>query len=71
MTVRACHDGSPIVDYTCPACGAQSHIHETQLAGAPPDADVGGRCSTCGEIVVLERAVVDAALAASRERLAS
>jgi hypothetical protein len=68
--VKACHDGTPIVDYACPACGAESHLHESQLAGAPADADVGGVCSGCGELVTLARADVDAALEVSREIIA-
>lgn len=70
MTV-ACHDGSAFADVPCPLCGAFSHVHESQLAGSPVDADVGCRCAGCGTIVVLDRDAVEAELNRSRDRLAT
>lgn len=43
-----CHDGSPSMDFACSSCGAASHLHLSQLDGAPDDAEVGGRCHACG-----------------------
>lgn len=49
--VARCHDGSPFVTVT-PGCGHPGHIHETQIAGAPPDAEIGLNCATCGTMSV-------------------
>jgi len=46
-----CHDGSPFVSVKC-ACGYVQHLHETQLAAIPEDAEVGSPCKGCGELHV-------------------
>jgi hypothetical protein len=41
-----CHDKTPFLDFAC-LCGAEGHIHESQLTGAPDDALLAIRCHAC------------------------
>lgn len=44
----ACHDRTPMIDVRCAFCGGENHVHESQIAGAPSDADLAMRCARCG-----------------------
>jgi hypothetical protein len=46
-----CHDGTPFVTIQC-RCGNEMHQHESRVAGAPPDAEVGMPCLGCGELLI-------------------
>lgn len=43
----ACHDQTPMIDVECSYCKATNHIHESQIEGAPDDAELAMRCSNC------------------------
>jgi hypothetical protein len=47
-----CHDRSPLLTIQC-ACGAELHVHETQLPSDPSVA-VGCPCRGCGEVLLFE-----------------
>jgi hypothetical protein len=64
--LRACHDGSPSVDFYC-ECGALSHVHESQLADVPREVDeIGLRCHTCRQPMIVSRSYLEAGLADAR-----
>ena len=42
-----CHDRTPMIDVRCSWCGAVNHVHESQLDGAPGDAELAMLCSRC------------------------
>lgn len=48
-----CHDGSPFITILCPKCGADGHIHETQIQRVPADAEIAFRCSSCGRASIV------------------
>lgn len=49
----ACHDRSPMLDVRC-SCGADSHLHESQLKGIDKRARLGIRCSGCEAPMMIE-----------------
>jgi hypothetical protein len=49
----SCHDRSPFLTITC-SCGAEMHIHETQIAQAPRGLPMGATCKGCGELLMFE-----------------
>lgn len=61
----ACHDRTPFLSFSC-ACGAGNHLHESQIEGAPDDAELAFRCAACRQIDVLPIADVRGAFAAMR-----
>ena len=48
-----CHDGTPFLSVVC-RCGAELHLHESQLAAIPSGATVLARSPTCGHQVDLD-----------------
>jgi hypothetical protein len=46
-----CHDGTPFLTMRC-LCGAESHVHESQVSGVPGDAEIAARCSACRQPIV-------------------
>lgn len=42
-----CHDRSPFLTIRCTKCHGANHVHETQIAGAPPDALCVLNCAYC------------------------
>lgn len=44
----ACHDRTPMIDVKCSFCGSMNHVHESQLEGAPQDAELAMNCARCG-----------------------
>lgn len=43
-----CHDQSPFITVRCSFCKAMNHMHETQIAEAPEDAELWMNCASCG-----------------------
>jgi hypothetical protein len=67
---QACHDGSPAIQFQCSACGATSHMHETQLAAAPAQVDeVGMRCSSCRQPMIVSLTALRRAFDAARQAM--
>lgn len=43
-----CHDGTPFITIQCPRCGADLHMHESQLARLPEEVTtISLGCPTC------------------------
>lgn len=61
----ACHDRSPFITVRC-HCGAELHLHETQLAAVPGDTAIGVVCKGCGEALVFEPGELQAGFARMR-----
>jgi hypothetical protein len=51
LLTAACHDRTPFLTAVC-RCGAAMHLHESQLAELPPEAEVAANCKGCGELLV-------------------
>ena len=47
----ACHDRTPFITVHC-ECGSDLHLHESQIAGMPADAEVATGCHGCSELLV-------------------
>lgn len=47
-----CHDGTPFITIRCLTCGADSHVHESQLA--PRGVEMAVRCSGCRGFIEYE-----------------
>lgn len=62
----ACHDRSPMLEIRC-TCGADSHLHETQLGSVPDRFDVGVRCSGCSETLFIRAHVLRETFAQMRK----
>lgn len=43
----ACHDGSPFLTIAC-SCGAEMHLHETQITGMQPRDELMTACKSAG-----------------------
>lgn len=63
-----CHDGSPMIDIQCTACGNIDHLHETVLATIPKNAIVGCRCQACHHVSTLKAKQLRAGFAEMRRR---
>jgi ribosomal protein S27E len=61
-----CHDGTPFVTIRC-RCGYTLHLHESQTADIPADAEVASRCHSCGEPLVFPAGWFAEAFAQMRE----
>jgi hypothetical protein len=61
----SCHDRSPFVTIRC-TCGADMHLHETQLAPVPTSTAIGVRCQSCREPMVFEPGELEGAFARMR-----
>lgn len=48
-----CHDGTGYLEVMCP-CGTAMHIHRSQIADMPHDADIVTRCSGCARMLGME-----------------
>lgn len=46
-----CHDGTPFITIRC-SCDTEMHLHESQIADAPADAEIAAPCKTCREPVI-------------------
>ena len=66
MLGQACHDGSPFLQIRC-SCGADSHLNESQIAGAPKRARLGVRCAGCREHLMINIKEVRGAFAQMRK----
>lgn len=47
----ACHDRTPFITIEC-QCGEQMHLHESQTARVPADAEICTGCKRCGNPLV-------------------
>ena len=47
----SCHDGTPFITIRCD-CGEDMHMHESQFAAVPDDAEIVTRCHECDETLV-------------------
>lgn len=62
----ACHDLTPMIDVYCSFCRAMNHIHESQIEGAPQNAELAMNCAGCGLPNVTTVALVRASFADMR-----
>jgi ribosomal protein S27E len=62
-----CHDRSPFVTVRC-GCGFDMHVHETQIANVPAEAEIGAACKVCGRLLTIPPGWLPGAFADLRAR---
>ena len=61
-----CHDRSHFIEVRC-SCGADSHLHESQIQNLPKRAELGVRCSGCREYLYIKLKELRGAFAQMRK----
>ena len=68
LVTAECHDGSPFLTVSCPRCGGENHLHETQFDGLGVEVLViGMRCAACLRYTDMPLAFIQTAFAEMRE----
>jgi len=49
-----CHDRTDYITMMC-QLGHANHLHRSQIEPLPDDAEIGGRCHYCGDVMLLRR----------------